>query len=101
MADEALVLQQRLLDKLEEWRNSAEFGVSKYDNQKYKRAKGMLQATHPKVLTEILGITSVPNAGKDAMNLIRGMDLKTLSNLEIFRGMDLSLIHISEPTRPY
>ena len=88
MADEALVLQQRLLDKLEEWRNSAEFGVSKYDNQKYKRAKGMLQATHPKVLTEILGITSVPNAGKDAMNLIRGMDLKTLSNLEIFRGMD-------------
>ena len=87
MADEALVLQQRLLDKLEEWRNSTEFGVSKYDNQKYKRAKGMLQATHPKVLTEILGITSVPNAGRDAMNLIRGMDLKTLSNLEIFRGL--------------
>lgn len=87
VADEALVLQQRLLDKLEEWRNSTEFGVSKYDNQKYKRAKGMLQATHPKVLTEILGITSVPNAGRDAMNLIRGMDLKTLSNLEIFRGL--------------
>ena len=88
MDKEALELQQKLLDKLNEWKASPEFGKSKYDNQKYNRAKGMLQATHPKVLTEVLGITSVPDAPRDTMNLIRSMDLRTLENLEIFRGMD-------------
>jgi len=39
MDKEALELQQRLLDKLNEWKNSPEFGKSKYDNQKYNRAK--------------------------------------------------------------
>lgn len=87
MDKESLDLQQRILDKLEEWRNSTEFGASKYDMQKYKRAKGMLQATHPKILTEVLGITSVPDVPKESMNLIRTMDLGTLKNLEIFRGM--------------
>jgi hypothetical protein len=56
--------------------------------QKYKRAKGMLQATHPKILTEVLGITSVRDVPKESMNQIRTMDLGTLKNLEIFRGMD-------------
>lgn len=87
MDKESLELQQKLLDKLDEWRNEPSFGKSKYDLQKYNRAKGMLQATHPKVLTEVLGITSVPNVPKDTMNLIRTMDLRTLENLEIFRGM--------------
>lgn len=92
MDKESLDLQQRILDKLEEWRNSAEFGASKYDMQKYKRAKGMLQATHPKVLTEVLGITSVPDVPKESMNLIRTMDLGTLKNLEIFRGMSDKIV---------
>jgi hypothetical protein len=87
MDKEALELQQKLLDKLNEWKASPEFGKSKYDSQKYNRAKGMLQATHPKVLTEALGITSVPDVPRDTMNLIRSMDLRTLENLEIFRGM--------------
>ena len=87
MDKEAEELQQKLLDKLNEWKASPEFGKSKYDTQKYNRAKGMLQATHPKVLTEVLGITSVPDVPRDTMNLIRSMDLRTLENLEIFRGM--------------
>ena len=88
MDKESLELQQKLLDKLDEWYNSPEFGKSKYDMQKYNRARGMLQATHPKVLTEVLGITSVPDVPRDAMVLIRGMDLSTLKNLEIFQGLD-------------
>ena len=88
MDKESLELQQKLLDKLDEWYNSPEFGKSKYDMQKYNRARGMLQATHPKVLTEVLGITSVPDVPRDAMNVIRGMDLTTLKNLEIFQGLD-------------
>ncbi len=92
MDNEALELQQRILDKLEEWRASAEFGTSRYDMQKYKRAKGMLQATHPRVLTEVLGITSVRDIPKESMNQIRTMDLGTLKNLEIFRGMDDKIV---------
>jgi hypothetical protein len=88
MDKESLELQQKLLDKMEEWRNSPEFGASKYDMQKYKRAKGMLQATHPTVLTEVLGITSVPDIPKESMNRIRTMDLSSLKKLEIFRGLD-------------
>ena len=92
MDKEAIELQQKLLDKLNEWKASPEFGKSKYDTQKYNRAKGMLQATHPKVLTEVLGITSVPDVPRDTMNLIRSMDLRTLENLEIFRGMSDNVV---------
>lgn len=92
MDKESLELQQKILDKLQEWRTSPEFGASKYDMQKYKRAKGMLQATHPKVLTEVLGITSVRDVPKESMNQIRTMDLGTLKNLEIFRGMDDKIV---------
>lgn len=92
MDKESLELQQRILDKLQEWLTSPEFGASKYDMQKYKRAKGMLQATHPKVLTEVLGITSVRDVPKESMNQIRTMDLGTLKNLEIFRGMDDKIV---------
>ncbi len=53
MDKEELELQQKLLDKIEEWRNSPAFGKGGTDKQKYVRAKGMLQATHPKVLTEV------------------------------------------------
>ena len=87
MNNEALELQQRLLDKIEEWHNSPAFGKGKTDKQKYVRAKGMLQATHPDVLTEVLGITSVPDVPLQAMNRIRTMDLGTLKKLEIFRGL--------------
>jgi len=86
--NEALELQQRLLDKIEEWYRSPAFGKGSTDKQKYVRAKGMLQATHPDVLTEVLGITSVPDVPLEAMNRIRTMDLSTLKKLEIFRGLD-------------
>jgi hypothetical protein len=87
MDKEALELQQRLLEKIEEWHNSTDFGKGTTDKQKYVRAKGMLQATHPDVLTEVLGITSVPDVPREAMNRIRTMDLQTLKKLEIFRGL--------------
>lgn len=92
MDKESLELQQKILDKLEEWRTSPEFGASKYDKPKYKRAKGMLQATHPKVLTEVLGITSVMDVPRESMNQIRTMDLGTLKNLEIFQGLDDKIV---------
>ena len=83
MKKESLDLQQKFLDKLEEWRGQPDFNSTKFN-----RAKGMLQATHPDVLTEVLGITTVPDAPREAMNRIRTMDLSTLKNLEIFRGLD-------------
>ena len=41
------------------------------------------------------------NAGFAALDALAGKLERAKSNLAAFDGLDLSLIHISEPTRPY
>lgn len=86
---------QQLDEKISSWKDTPNFGKSKYDKQKYNRTLNLLRGTNPEVITDVLGIHSIPDDPKEAMNLIRGTDLKTLAGLEIFplKGTDKLVGH--------
>jgi len=87
-------LHSKLLAKIESWVNDPSFKIGSTNKQKLERSASLLAGTDPNVLVDVLGITSVPDSPKAAMNLIRNADLSTLKNLQIFtlKGQQRKLV---------
>ena len=87
---DAAAIHAGLIDKIKAWANEPDF-KPKSHNQKLNRSLNLVAGTKPEVLVHLLGVSEVPDRPRDAMNLIRGLDLKTLKKLEIFTGGDMKL----------
>ena len=82
---EAEEFQNRLLQKIEEWRNTEDFKKSTSAKQKLERSANLVAGTQPEILVELLGPSaSIPDENRKAMQMIRTMDEKTLNALQIF-----------------
>ena len=87
---DAAAIHAGLIEKIKAWKNEPDF-KPKGHNQKLNRSLNLLAGTDPEVLVHLLGVKEVPANPRDAMNVIRGLDLKTLKKLEIFTGGDMKL----------
>lgn len=82
---EAEEFQARLLQKIEEWKNTEDFKKSTSAKQKLERSANLVAGTQPEVLVELLGPSaSIPDENRKAMQMVRTMDEKTLNALQIF-----------------
>jgi len=82
---EAEEFQNRLLQKIEEWRNTADFKKSSSAKQKLERSANLVAGTQPEILVELFGPSaSIPDENRKAMQMVRTMDEKTLNALQIF-----------------
>ena len=82
---DAAAIHAGLIEKIKAWKNEPDF-KPKGHNQKLNRSLNLLAGTDPEVLVHLLGVKEVPAKPRDAMNVIRGLDLSTLKKLEIFTG---------------
>ena len=82
---DAKAIHSGLIDKIKAWKNEPDYKPRSH-SQKLKRSLNLLAGTNPEVLVHLLGVKEVPARPRDAMNVIRGLDLKTLKKLEIFTG---------------
>jgi hypothetical protein len=86
---DAKAIHTGLIEQIKAWEFQPDFKQS--GRQKLNRSLNLLAGTDPDVLVNLLGVKEVPANPRDAMNLIRGLDLKTLKKLEIFTGGDMKL----------
>jgi hypothetical protein len=85
MDKERLDFHTALVNKIKEWEGTEDFSAGSTNRQKLNRSLNLLLGTNPDVLVDFFDIDTVPDNPRDAMNLIRGADLKTLKDVEIFR----------------
>lgn len=82
---EAEEFQNRLLQKIEEWRNTPDFKAGSSNRQKLERSANLVAGTQPEILVELFGPSaSIPDENRKAMQMVRTMDEKTLNALQIF-----------------
>lgn len=87
--------QTRLLQKIEEWRNTADFKAGSSNRQKLERSASLVAGTQPEVLVNLLGPSAtIPDENRKAMLMVRNMDERTLKALQIFTltGKDRKLV---------
>ena len=87
---DAAAIHAGLIEKIKAWKNEPDFKPRSH-NQKLNRSLNLVAGTDPEVLVHLLGVKEVPAKPRDAMNVIRGLDLKTLKKLEIFTGGEMKL----------
>jgi len=94
MDKERLDFHTALVNKIKEWEGTADFSAGSTNQQKLNRSLNLLLGTNPDVLVDFFDINTVPDDPREAMNLIRGADLKTLKDLEIFalKGLGQKLV---------
>lgn len=94
MDKERLDFHTALVNKIKEWEGTADFSAGSTNRQKLNRSLNLLLGTNPDVLVDYFDINTVPDDPREAMNLIRGADLKTLKDLEIFalKGLGQKLV---------
>lgn len=94
MDKERLDFHTALVNKIKEWESTADFSAGSTNRQKLNRSLNLLLGTNPDVLVDYFDINTVPDDPREAMNLIRGADLKTLKDLEIFalKGLGQKLV---------
>ena len=80
---EALKFQEALANKIKDWEATEDFASGKYNRQKLNRSLNLLLGSDPEIVIDMLGGDFVPNDPREAMNLIRGLDLRTLKSMEI------------------
>jgi hypothetical protein len=85
MDKERLDFHTALVNKIKEWEGTEDFSAGSTNRQKLNRSLNLLLGTNPDVLVDFFDINTVPDDPREAMNLIRGADLKTLKDVEIFR----------------
>lgn len=85
MDKERLDFHTALVNKIKEWEGTEDFSAGSTNRQKLNRSLNLLLGTNPDVLVDFFDIDTVPDNPREAMNLIRGADLKTLKDVEIFR----------------
>jgi hypothetical protein len=90
---EAEQFHSDLLNKILSWEEDPSFRGNdpnetmshrRDDKQKLTRSSNLIAGTNPEVTQMLFGDKGVPDNPKEAMMLVRGMDLKTIKNLEIF-----------------
>jgi len=94
MDKERLDFHTALVNKIKEWEGTEDFSAGSTNRQKLNRSLNLLLGTNPDVLVDFFDINTVPDDPREAMNLIRGADLKTLKDLEIFalKGLGQKLV---------
>ena len=80
---EAIQFQEALAQKIKDWEGTEDFVSGKYNRQKLNRSLNLLLGSDPEIVIDMLGGDFVPNDPRDAMNLVRGLDLSTLKSMEI------------------
>lgn len=85
MDKERLDFHTALVNKIKEWEGTEDFSAGSTNRQKLNRSLNLLLGTNPDVLVDFFDIDTVPDNPREAMNLIRGADLNTLKDVEIFR----------------
>ena len=80
---EAIQFQEALAKKIKDWEATEDFASSSTGRQKLNRSLNLLLGSDPETVIDMLGGDFVPDNPRDAMNLIRGLDLKTLKSMEI------------------
>ena len=80
---EAIQFQEALAQKIKDWEATEDFASSSTGRQKLNRSLNLLLGSDPETIIDMLGGDFVPDNPRDAMNLIRGLDLKTLKSMEI------------------
>ena len=80
---EALKFQEALANKIKTWEQTEDFAAGSSNRQKLNRSLNLLLGSDPEVIVDMLGGDFVPDDPREAMNLIRGLDLKTLKSMEI------------------
>lgn len=97
MDKERLDFHTALVNKIKEWEGTEDFSAGSTNRQKLNRSLNLLLGTNPDVLIDFFDINTIPDNPREAMNLIRGADLKTLKDMEIFQlsglGKKLVLHH--------
>tara|TARA_Y100000015_G_C2389708_1_gene89429 strand:- start:61 stop:1563 length:1503 start_codon:yes stop_codon:yes gene_type:complete len=92
---EAEEFQTRLLQKIEEWKNTADFKAGSSNRQKLERSASLVAGTQPEVLVKLFGPNpTIPDEERMAMQMVRNMDERTLKALQIFTlpGKDRKLV---------
>lgn len=79
---ESLQWQEALSKKISEWETQSNFKPK--DRRKLNRTLNLLLSSDPEVVIDMLGGDFVPDDPREAMNLVRSLDLKTLQNMQIF-----------------
>ena len=91
---EALKFQEALANKIKSWEKTQDFADGSSNKQKLNRSLNLLLGSDPDVVVDMLGGDFVPDNPREAMNLIRGLDLKTLKSMEILdlKGLGNKLV---------
>lgn len=91
---EAIQFQEALANKIKEWQKTEDFAAGSSNSQKLNRSLNLLLGSDPEVIIDMIGGDFVPKNPRDAMNLIRGLDLKTLKSMEILdlKGLGNKLV---------
>ena len=85
MSDKGSIkFQEALANKIKVWEKTEDFAAGSSNRQKLNRSLNLLIGSDPEVIIDMLGSDFVPDNPREAMNLIRGLDLKTLKSMEIF-----------------
>lgn len=79
---ESIQWQETLSKKISDWENQGNFKPK--DRRKLNRTLNLLLSSDPEVVIDMLGGDFVPDDPREAMNLVRSLDLKTLQNMQIF-----------------
>lgn len=82
--DDKAKFHSELLKRIQEWEGTESFAASNTGRSKLTRTVQLLAGTSPEVLVDVLGITKIPKDPKDAMNVVRNMDIATVRALEVF-----------------
>lgn len=80
---ESIAWQTALSNKIKEWEKTEDFAAGRTNKQKLNRTLNLLLGSDPDVVIDMLGGDFVPDDPRQAMNLIRSLDLKTLKAMEI------------------
>lgn len=80
---EALKFQEALANKIKAWEQTEDFAAGSSNRQKLNRSLNLLLGSDPEVIVDMLGGDFVPDNPREAMTLIRSLDLKTLKSMEI------------------
>lgn len=81
---EAIKFQEALAQKIKDWEATEDFAAGSTSRQKLNRSLNLLLGSDPEIIIDMLPSGDyVPPNPRDAMNLIRGLDLKTLKSMEI------------------
>ena len=91
---EAIEFQEALAKKIKQWGKTEDFAAGSSNRQKLNRSLNLLLGSDPETVIDMMGGDFVPNNPRDAMNLVRGLDLKTLKSMEILdlKGLGNKLV---------